>query len=96
MSEQSHHKPEPRHPLAVLNLPFIVLIRVYQVVGSPFVGGHCRFQPTCSHYALDCYRTHHALKATILTARRIGRCRPLGGGGYDPCPPYGSGSASHD
>jgi uncharacterized protein len=96
MSEHSHHKPEPQHPLAVLNLPFIVLIRVYQVVGSPFVGGHCRFQPTCSHYALDCYRTHHALKATILTARRIGRCRPLGGGGYDPCPPYGSGSASRD
>ncbi|MFG0293933.1 MAG: membrane protein insertion efficiency factor YidD [Phycisphaerales bacterium JB065] len=81
-------EPASRHPLAVLNLPFILLIRVYQVVGSPFLGGQCRFQPTCSNYALDCYRTHHAIRATILTARRLGRCQPLCAGGYDPCPPY--------
>lgn len=77
-----------RHPLAVLNAPFIFLIRVYQWLLSPFLGGHCRFQPTCSRYAIDCYRTHHAIRATWLTARRIGRCHPFGGGGFDPCPPY--------
>ncbi len=87
MSENAPAR-DPRHPLAVLNLPFILLIRVYQVVGSPFLGGQCRFQPTCSNYALDCYRTHHAIRATLLTARRIGRCQPLCAGGFDPCPPY--------
>ena len=79
---------ETRHPLAVLNLPFVLAIRAYQFVLSPFLGGHCRFQPTCSRYAIDCYRTHHAIRATWLTAKRIGRCHPLGGGGFDPCPPH--------
>ena len=77
-----------RHPLAGLNLPFILLIRLYQLVLSPFLGGHCRFQPTCSRYAIECYRTHQAIRATWLTAKRIGRCHPFGGGGYDPCPPH--------
>ena len=86
----------PRHPLAVLNGPFIVLIRLYQVIGSPFMGGHCRFQPTCSNYALDCYRTHHAIRATFLTLRRIGRCQPFGGSGHDPCPLYRTRSTGKD
>jgi len=77
-----------RHPLAVLNLPFILLIRLYQILLSPFLGGHCRFQPTCSNYALDCYLTHHALRATWLTIWRVGRCHPFGSGGHDPSPPY--------
>lgn len=85
-----------RHPLAVLNGPFILLIRLYQVVGSPFIGGHCRFQPTCSNYAIDCYRTHHAIRATALTLKRIGRCQPWGGSGPDPCPPFRSKTTGKD
>lgn len=84
----SEHDPSERHPLAVLNLPFIILIRLYQILLSPFLGGHCRFQPTCSNYGLDCFRRHHAVKAIWLTAQRVLRCHPWGGGGFDPAPPH--------
>ena len=46
----------------------------------------CRFDPTCSSYALEAYETHGALKGTYLALRRVGRCHPWGGHGYDPVP----------
>jgi uncharacterized protein len=79
---------EPRHPLAVLNLPLVVLIRAYQLTLSPLVGRHCRFQPTCSNYGLEACRRHHPVRAVYLTAWRIARCNPFGGHGHDPVPPY--------
>lgn len=66
---------------------FIFLVRCYQATLSPFVGMHCRFQPTCSHYSIDAFRIHGARRGLWLTVRRIGRCHPLGGYGYDPVPP---------
>src|SRR5678810_789262 len=63
------------------SLPFIAAIRAYQAVLSPLMGGHCRFVPTCSEYALEAYRVHGAVRGTWLTLRRIGRCHPLGGKG---------------
>lgn len=84
-------QPEPdqqRHPLARLNLPFIVLIKLYQFTLSPLIGNQCRFQPTCSYYGLECFRTHHAFRACWLTTKRVLRCHPLGGHGPDPPPPY--------
>ena len=72
---------------SLATLPFIFLIRVYQATLAPFLGGHCRFHPSCSVYALEAYRTHGALRGTWLTLRRIGRCHPFGGHGYDPVPP---------
>jgi putative membrane protein insertion efficiency factor len=70
-------------PLAwVLALP----IRAYRVVFSPWVGHNCRYQPTCSAYALEALERHGAAKGFWLTLRRIGRCHPLGSSGYDPVP----------
>lgn len=71
---------------ALLTLPFVLAIRAYQVTLGPLMGGHCRFEPTCSRYALEAYQRHGPLKGTWLTIRRVGRCHPLGGSGYDPVP----------
>jgi uncharacterized protein len=78
----------PRPPLArrVTIAPFIALIKLYQFTLSPVFGRHCRFQPTCSWYALEAYRTHGALRGTLLTGWRIVRCNPFGRGGLDPVP----------
>ena len=61
-----------------------MLVRLYQVSLGPFMGGHCRFMPTCSQYAIDALTTHGAFRGSWLTVRRISRCHPFGGGGYDP------------
>jgi len=63
------------------------LVRGYQLVLSPYLGGRCRHQPSCSAYALEALRLHGGLKGTWLTIRRLGRCHPWGSWGYDPVPP---------
>jgi putative membrane protein insertion efficiency factor len=70
----------------VMTWPFIALIRVYQVTLSPFIGGQCRFEPTCSRYGVEAYRLHGPVRGTWLTIKRILRCHPFGGAGYDPVP----------
>lgn len=65
----------------------IGLVRGYQVTLGPLMGGHCRFHPSCSHYAIEAYQTWGPLKGTWLTAKRLARCHPLGGHGFDPVPP---------
>lgn len=74
----------------------VLLIRAYQVTLGPLMGGHCRFTPTCSHYGIEAYRTHGVVRGTWLTARRLLRCHPFGGSGYDPVPlpPEQGGSSS--
>ena len=62
------------------------LIHLYRLTLSPFVGWHCRYDPTCSHYALEALSKHGALRGGWLAARRIARCHPWGGWGYDPVP----------
>ena len=87
----------PLRPLArVATWPFVVLIRVYRVALSPIIGGSCRFEPTCSCYGLEAYRLHGPIRGTWLTARRVLRCHPLGGGGYDPVPLPVEGGAAHE
>ena len=61
-------------------------IRLYRVTMSGWLGGQCRFHPSCSRYAEDAIRTHGAVKGTLLAARRILRCNPFGRGGLDPVP----------
>ena len=70
----------------VVILPFVFLIRFYQICISPLKPGSCRFTPTCSHYALQAFRKHGVIKGLYLTVRRILRCHPWGGSGYDPVP----------
>jgi putative membrane protein insertion efficiency factor len=72
--------------LQILSLPFIVLIKIYQIVLSPLIGPKCRFTPTCSHYAVEALKKHGLLKGSWLSLRRILRCHPWGGQGYDPVP----------
>ena len=69
-----------------LAAPFVLLIRTYQVVLGPFLGGRCRFYPSCSEYAVDAYREHGPFRGTWLTARRLARCHPLGGSGVELVP----------
>ncbi|MCH2547512.1 MAG: membrane protein insertion efficiency factor YidD [Alphaproteobacteria bacterium] len=72
-----------KKPLAMLA---IIPLRVYQLAISPWLPANCRFQPTCSQYAIDAFKEHGAVAGTLLTAKRLGRCHPWGGSGFDPVP----------
>jgi len=61
-------------------------VRLYQRTLSRFLGGQCRFEPSCSHYALACLERHGAARGSLLSVWRILRCQPLCKGGYDPPP----------
>ncbi|MEB3768336.1 membrane protein insertion efficiency factor YidD [Acinetobacter sp. MD2] len=62
------------------------LIRLYQIAISPLLGPRCRYIPTCSQYALEALQRHGAVHGVWLSTRRICRCHPWGGSGYDPVP----------
>ncbi len=70
----------------IIVAPFIFLIRFYQICISPLKPPTCRFTPTCSQYALEAFRKYGPLKGFWLTLRRLLRCHPWGGSGYDPVP----------
>jgi len=72
--------------LRILSLPFIALIKIYQWIISPILGPKCRFTPTCSQYGLEAFKKYGVFKGCWLTIKRIGRCHPWGGHGYDPVP----------
>lgn len=64
----------------------ITLVRLYQVLISPLLGSNCRFTPTCSAYSVEALQKHGAWKGGWLAIKRISRCHPWGGDGYDPVP----------
>ena len=66
----------------------IGLVRFYQLAISPWTPAACRFTPTCSSYAIDALREHGAARGVWLTIRRLSKCHPWGGYGYDPVPPH--------
>ena len=70
----------------ILIAPFIFLVKVYQVVISPFTPSSCRFQPTCSHYTVEALQKHGLLHGGRLAIKRIFSCHPWGKSGYDPVP----------
>jgi uncharacterized protein len=65
----------------------LIVVRAYQLLLSPFAGGACRFEPSCSHYATEAIATHGAWRGLLLAARRVVRCHPFGAAGFDPVPP---------
>ena len=67
----------------------IALVRGYQVVLSPLMGGVCRFEPSCSNYMIEALGVHGPVKGTLLGLWRILRCHPFGRRGYDPVPAKG-------
>jgi putative membrane protein insertion efficiency factor len=64
----------------------LALIRGYQLLLSPLFAGTCRYVPSCSAYASEAVARHGALRGSILALRRLARCHPLGGHGFDPVP----------
>ena len=70
----------------VATFPLLILIRGYQLIISPLLGSNCRFMPTCSEYAMESLRSYGSIKGSYLTIKRIGKCHPWGGHGYDPIP----------
>ena len=67
--------------------PFVVLIKFYQYVLSPYLGGSkCRYTPSCSQYTMDAIKKYGPIKGIFLGAKRLSRCHPGGGHGYDPVP----------
>ncbi len=76
----------------------IVPVRAYQWSISPLLGPNCRYEPTCSAYAIEALQGHGLLRGGWLTIRRLLRCHPWGGSGYDPvpCTAHGSKTADHD
>ena len=65
----------------------VLLVEGYRHLISPVLGPGCRFGPSCSEYAIDALRSHGAWRGAWLALRRIARCHPWGGSGYDPVPP---------
>lgn len=72
---------------APVRLAIVALIKLYRVTLSGWLGGQCRFYPSCSHYAEEAVRVHGAIKGSALAVWRIARCGPFTAGGVDHVPP---------
>ena len=70
--------------VGLLSAALIAGVRLYQIVLSPYLGGHCRFTPSCSHYFIAAVEKHGPLKGAWKGVCRICRCHPWHPGGYDP------------
>lgn len=66
--------------------PLLLFVRFYQIFFSPFLGGACKFYPSCSRYAQEAIVMHGARRGAWLAIKRLGRCRPFTKGGFDPVP----------
>ena len=64
----------------------ILLVEAYRLTLSPLLGGFCRYEPSCSLYAIEALRRHGARRGATLAVRRLLRCHPFRPGGYDPVP----------
>ena len=82
MAEEAAHERDRRPGPVARGL--ILVVRLYQASLGTVMGGHCRFVPTCSAYAIEALERHGALKGSWMTLRRLSKCHPFGGGGYDP------------
>ena len=72
--------------IKTITFPFIVVIKIYQMFISPLFPSSCRYMPTFSHYSLEALKKYGLLKGGWLGIKRISKCHPWGGNGYDPVP----------
>jgi putative membrane protein insertion efficiency factor len=79
-------KPIFKLPLLLLGYIFLAIIKFYQMAISPMLSPSCRYTPTCSQYGNDAVKKYGAGKGAWLTFKRMLRCHPWGGHGYDPVP----------
>jgi len=70
----------------IFSLLLIIPIKIYQTIISPLLGPSCRFTPTCSQYAVEAIQKYGPFKGSWLSFKRILKCHPWGGSGYDPVP----------
>ena len=70
----------------ILIYPLIFIIKIYQFIVSPLIGQNCRYLPTCSEYAIESLKLHGLLRGSFFAIRRILKCHPFGGHGFDPIP----------
>lgn len=96
----AHEHPEPPgarrgSPASLAARPLLALVRGYQLAreGRP---SPCRFVPSCSTYASEALQEHGAVRGTWLSLRRLSRCHPWGGDGYDPVPPRSTWNTDDD
>jgi putative membrane protein insertion efficiency factor len=75
-----------RHAATAVQRTLIFAIKVYRLTLSPFLGRQCRYEPTCSVYAEQALRRFGVRRGAWLAVKRLGRCHPWGGSGYDPVP----------
>ena len=80
----------PNAPVGLMASALIVLVRGYRLLLSPWLGSACRFEPTCSVYAIGALQSHGAARGSYLTLRRLARCQPWCDGGHDPVPSTGT------
>jgi putative membrane protein insertion efficiency factor len=80
---------KPQNRAGVMSLALTAVVRAYQLLVSPLLPPACRFLPTCSDYAAEAIERHGALRGAALALRRLARCHPWGGSGYDPVPDRG-------
>ena len=78
-----------------VSLGLRALVRGYQLLVSPLLGTNCRFAPSCSEYAMEALERHGPARGTWLTAKRLCRCHPWGGHGFDPVPECAAGHGRH-
>jgi putative membrane protein insertion efficiency factor len=68
----------------ILSRLLIGMVHLYRATLGQFMGGHCRFEPSCSQYMIDAVQKYGPVRGAWRGIRRIGRCNPFGGSGYDP------------
>jgi hypothetical protein len=73
-------------PLSYPQRALLAAIRGYQLMFSPLYAGSCRFVPSCSAYAVEAVRQHGVWRGSVLSLKRLARCRPLAKHGFDPVP----------
>jgi putative membrane protein insertion efficiency factor len=80
----------------ILSFPIWLLVRIYQLILSPWLPNACRYTPTCSQYMIEALEVWGPFKGTWLGLKRLSTCHPWGGHGHDPVPPQNSSIHSHD